>query len=123
MKRKEVGRLGEKLAKDFLKKKGYRIRETNFRCSAGEIDIVATKNDCLVFVEVRSKASTGSGNPEESITLNKSKKLIAVALSYLNKNQNPLSSWRIDFIGIDLDHNGKATRIEHIENATENKPY
>ncbi|GAJ10770.1 unnamed protein product, partial [marine sediment metagenome] len=52
MKRSETGTLGEKLAKDFLKKRGYRILETNYRCPEGEIDIVARYKDYLVFVEV-----------------------------------------------------------------------
>ena len=50
MNRKELGDIGEKLAKNFLKKKGYRIRETNFRCREGQIDIVAERKSCLVFV-------------------------------------------------------------------------
>ena len=123
MKRKELGIVGEKLAKNFLKKKGYRIYETNFRCREGEMDIIAGKNDCLVFVEVRTKASIDFGSPEESMTFAKREKLVTVALSYLNNHQNQPSTWRIDFIGVELDHNGKATRIEHIENAVENKAH
>ena len=53
MDRRELGALGEKKAVDYLRKKGYRIREKNFRCRAGEIDIVAQDKDCLDFVEVR----------------------------------------------------------------------
>jgi putative endonuclease len=58
--RKETGNLGEKLARDFLKKKGYKIVETNYRCADGEMDIIAKQKDCLVFVEVRTKTGTGS---------------------------------------------------------------
>ena len=54
MKRRDTGILGEKLAGDFLKKKGYRIIETNYRCPEGEIDIVAEHGDFLVFIEVRT---------------------------------------------------------------------
>ena len=117
MKRKELGDAGEKLAKDFLKKKGYKIREANFRCREGEIDIVAQKKDCLVFVEVRTKTGTGFGSPEESVTFAKKEKLIASALSYLNSHKNLPESWRIDFVAVELDQKGKATRIELIENA------
>lgn len=117
MKRKELGAIGEKLAKDFLKKKGYRIRETNFHCREGEIDIVAQKKDCLVFVEVRTKTSAGFGSPEESVTSAKKERLIASALVYLNSHQDLPSLWRIDFVAVELDQNGKATRIELIENA------
>ena len=74
MKRREIGILGEKLARDFLKKKGYRILETNFRCQYGEIDIIARKKDYLVFIEVRTKTSNDFGTPEESITHVKERK-------------------------------------------------
>lgn len=88
MKRKELGAIGEKLARDFLKKKGYKIRDTNYRCRKGEIDIVAQKKDCLVFVEVRTKASASFGSPEESITLTKREKLISSALTYMSERQD-----------------------------------
>jgi putative endonuclease len=117
MKRKELGATGERLARDFLKKKGYKIREVNYRCREGEIDIVARKKDCLVFVEVRTKASAGFGSPEESVTFAKKEKLIASALAYLSKHDDLPESWRIDFVAVELDHNGKAKRIEVIENA------
>ena len=117
MKRKELGAVGENLARDFLKKKGYRIRETNFRCREGETDIVAERKGYLVFVEVRTKTSSGFGSPEESVTFAKKEKLIATALSYLNSHQNLPDNWRIDFVGVELDENGKASRIELIENA------
>ncbi len=117
MKRRELGAIGEKLAKDFLKKKGYRIIETNFRCREGEIDIIARKKDYLVFVEVRAKTSAVFGSPEESVTSAKKERLIASALVYLNSHQDLPSLWRIDFVAVELDQNGKATRIELIENA------
>ncbi len=117
MKRKELGDIGEKLARDFLKKKGYKIRETNFRCREGEIDIIAQKKGCLAFVEVRTKTSSDFGSPEESVTFAKKEKLIASALSYLNIHKDLPESWRIDFVAVELDPKGKTTRIELIENA------
>jgi putative endonuclease len=117
MKRKELGDTGEKLARDFLKKKGYKIRETNFRCREGEIDVVAQKKDCLVFVEVRTKTGADFGSPEESVTFAKKEKLITSALAYLNSHKDLPKSWRIDFVAVELDTKGKATRIELIENA------
>ena len=117
MKRKELGAAGEKLAKNFLKKKGYRIRETNFRCREGEIDIIAERKGYLVFVEVRTKTGSGFGSPEESVTFAKKEKLIATALSYLSSHRDLTDNWRIDFVGVELDQNGKATRMELIENA------
>ena len=119
MNRQEVGKLGEKTARKFLKKQGYRIRETGFRCPRGEIDIIAQQKDYLVFVEVRTRSSLDFGTPEESITQAKKKKLVALALTYTNTHQNLPSLWRIDVVAIELDDKGKPKRIELIENAIE----
>jgi len=117
--RQEVGRLGEKLARNFLKKKGYRIRETGYRCSRGEMDIVATKKGCLVFAEVRTRSSPDFGTPEESITEAKKGRLVATALTYLSTHKGLPEQWRIDVVAVELDEKGKASRIELIENAVE----
>lgn len=117
MNRQEVGKLGEKIARDYLKKKGYRIQELNYRCREGEIDIICKKNDCLVFVEVRTKTGSDFGIPEESITFAKKGKLINTALTYLRKQKKPQELWRIDFIAIEMNDKGKTSRVEHIENA------
>jgi putative endonuclease len=122
MNRQEVGKLGEKLAQKFLKKKGYHIRETNFHCHEGEIDIVAQQKDYLVFIEVRTKSNLDFGTPEESITQAKKEKLVASALSYINTHQNLPFLWRIDVVAVEVNDKGKAKRIELIENAIE-QPY
>ena len=119
MDRQQVGKLGEKAAQKFLKRRGYRIRETGFRCRRGEIDIIAQQKDYLVFVEVRSKSNLDFGTPEESITQAKKEKLIASALTYTTTHQHIPSLWRIDFIAVELDDKGKIKRIELIENAIE----
>ncbi len=77
MKRRDTGILGEKLARDFLKERGYHIIETNYRCPHGEIDIVAKDKDSLVFIEVRAKRSLEFGSPEKSITPAKKEKIRA----------------------------------------------
>ena len=119
MNRQEVGKLGEKIAQKFLKKRGYRIREVGFRCPHGEIDIIAQQKDYLVFVEVRTKSNLDFGTPEESITAAKKKKLVALALTYTSTHQDIPSLWRIDVVAIELDDKGKLKRIELIENAIE----
>jgi putative endonuclease len=119
MNRQEVGKLGEEAARKFLKKRGYHIRETGFHCHHGEIDIIAQQNDCLVFVEVRTKSNLDFGTPEESLTQAKKKKLIASALTYVTTHRNLPSLWRIDVVAVELDDKGKTKRIELIENAVE----
>jgi len=117
MKRRDTGILGEKLAKDFLKKRGYHILETNYRCPEGEIDIVARHKDCLVFIEVRTKTSLEFGSPEESITPAKQAKLRATAAHYQQTHNDLPLQWRIDVVAIELDQKRKPSRIELIENA------
>ena len=117
MNRKDTGTLGEKLAKDFLKKRGYRIWETNYRCREGEIDIVAKHKDSLVFIEVRTKRSLEFGSPEESITPTKMRRLRATAAYYQQTHDNLPPLRRIDMVAVELDQKGKPSRIELIENA------
>jgi len=117
LKRKEVGDRGEKLAVDFLKKRGYKIVRRNFRCREGEIDIIAQKGDCLVFVEVRTKKGSGFGTPEESVTFSKREKLISLANAYLQACDDFPTSWRIDVVAVELTPDNKVSRLEHIENA------
>jgi putative endonuclease len=115
--RKALGALGEKRAAEFLKKKGHRVLETNFRCREGEIDIITRDKDYLVFVEVRTRSSAEFGTPEESVTRAKKEKLVAVALAYLQTHRNLPESWRFDVVAVEVGPQGQTTRIEVIENA------
>ncbi|MBI4188221.1 MAG: YraN family protein [Chloroflexi bacterium] len=115
--RRNTGILGEKLAQDFLKKRGYRILETNYRCPQGEIDIIARHKDSLVFIEVRTKTSLEFGSPEESITAIKRNHLRATASHYVQDHADLPQQWRIDFVAVELNEKGKLSRIEVIENA------
>jgi putative endonuclease len=117
MKRRETGILGEKLAKDYLKKRGYRIRESNYRCPEGEVDIIAEHGDYLVFVEVKTRRSLEFGSPEESITAEKRQRLRAVAAHYQQTHDKLPQLWRIDVVAIELDPKNKPSRIELFENA------
>jgi len=121
MRRRDTGILGEKLANDFLRKRGYRILETNYRCPEGEIDIVAKHKDFLAFIEVRTKTSRQFGSPEESITPAKQEKMRAAALHYQQTHNNLPPQWRIDFVGVELNQKGKLSRIELIENAVSDR--
>jgi putative endonuclease len=117
LRRKETGQRGERLAQKLLADKGYEIVTTNYRCTAGEIDIIARDGDCLVFVEVRTKTGTDFGYPEESITLTKQRHLVAVAAHYCLHHRFLPANRRIDVVAITIDQAEKPVRIEHIENA------
>jgi len=117
MKRRDTGILGEKLAKGYLEGRGYRIRETNYRCPEGEIDIIAEHKDYLVFVEVKTRRSLEFGSPEESVTADKKERLRAVAARYQQSHDDLPQLWRIDVMAIELDQKDKPSRIDLIENA------
>ncbi|MFH1651479.1 MAG: YraN family protein [Chloroflexota bacterium] len=116
MKRQATGRLGEKLAGEFLAEQGYVIRETNYRCAEGEVDLIAEHRGALVFVEVKTRRSRDFGIPEEAVTPAKMAKLRRVAETYLQEQESPPENWRIDVVAIELA-GGRIARIELFENA------
>lgn len=113
--RARLGQRGERLARDFLERRGYRVRETNFRCAQGEIDIVAEHGDCLVLVEVRSRRSRRFGSAKESLTEAKKERLVALAHAYAQAHPEVPAQWRIDVVAIDFGRDG--TTLELITNA------
>jgi putative endonuclease len=117
VKRKALGEMGERWARQYLEQNGYRIRETNYRCREGEIDIVAQDEDYLVFIEVRTKTGAAFGSPEESVTTAKQEKLVSVAMSYLQAHDDLPSEWRIDVVAIEVSLKGRVVRTELIRNA------
>jgi len=116
MRRRDTGILGERLAAEFLRERGYQVLETNYRCPEGEIDIVTHCGDSLVFVEVRTKRSKQFGTPEESITPVKKERMRLAATRYREAHDDLPEQWRIDVVVVELSR-GKLTRIELIENA------
>jgi len=116
---RKTGDLGERIAADYLKKQGYHIRELNFHTREGEIDIIAEKDDFLVFVEVRTRRSSSMVTPEESVTPYKLARIIATAQSYIQSHEDLPTCWRIDVVAVELKPKGKKlARIELIENVT-----
>lgn len=85
----ELGIWGEREAVKFLKKRKYKIMETNYRCHIGEIDIVARQGAYLVFIEVKTRASARYGLPMEAVDEQKQCKLLLLA-QYYQKYKNLL---------------------------------
>ncbi|MCK9281132.1 MAG: YraN family protein [Melioribacteraceae bacterium] len=111
---KNFGGSGEKLAADFLQKKGYEIIRLNYRFHHGEIDLIAKENEVLVFVEVKTRLSDKYGSPITAISKSKLNQIRKIAEAYIAVNKIKDTDCRIDFIGI-LYKNGEP-EIEHIEN-------
>ena len=91
--RSRLGGLGERLAQRFLRSRGCRILDTNYRCRWGEVDIVAQFQDTILFVEVKTRRSSSYGTPEEAITSAKAQRLIATAETYLDEHNSLNSHW------------------------------
>jgi len=115
MDRRKRGQQGEELAVDFLKKKGYRVLERNFRYERGEIDIVAEDREALVFVEVKSRRTRTFGEAEDAVTILKRRRLRRIAEGYLFTHNIESKACRFDVIGIQFD--GERADIRHYENA------
>ena len=119
-----TGRAGESAARAYLTHElGYEIAATNYRTREGEIDIVARDNagdnECLVFIEVKTRTNRAFGAGSEQVSAKKSLRLQAAAQSYLAENDLEHSDWRIDLISVEMDRSGRVSRIEHIESAIE----
>lgn len=114
--RQGLGRYGEELAARHLLARGYEIVDRNWRCQAGELDLVARDGECLVFVEVRARRGQALGTPEESVTAAKQARLAALADAYV-QDQNWAGDYRIDMVAIAFDERGRLLRLDHYENA------
>jgi len=110
-----VGKLGEDLARKFLEEKGYKILEQNYRTRFAEIDLVAEKENKLVFVEVRTKVGEQFGSPEDTINKNKLQKVLWNAKSYIGF-KNWSGACQIDAVCIVLKNDFSVVRLTHHEN-------
>lgn len=112
---KTLGMRGEEIALEFLKKRRFRVLETNYRCRCGEIDIIARDGSELVFVEVKTRRTSSYGPPQLSVTPFKQRQISKAALTWLTKNGLMEKNARFDVIGVLLRDNGPL--VEHIKNA------
>lgn len=115
--RQLLGRRGEELAADRLRADGYEILARNYRCRAGEVDLVARDGEWLVFVEVRTRHGDAWGSPEESVTEAKQARLVKVAETYLAERESWDVDWRIDVVAVELDAGGAVRRLTVVRNA------
>lgn len=98
--RRSLGQAAEAAAAEWLGRRGYEILERNYRCRAGEIDIIARNDGELVFIEARSRSNLEFGLPEESVGRAKRRKLRQVAAWYLKERGQSDAFCRFDVIGI-----------------------
>ncbi len=112
---KDIGRVGEERACNFLLNQGYWILSRNFNTTHGEIDIIARDNDEYVFVEVKTRLSSKFGKPAESINKEKIKHIIKASRFYIYVNHLENRFIRYDVIEVYIGE--KNVLINHIKNA------
>ncbi|MEO2204085.1 YraN family protein [Paenibacillus pabuli] len=116
--RQQKGKLGEEAACSWLREHGYQIIKQNWRCRRGEIDIIASQGDLLVFVEVRSRSGAGNyGTPQESVDVRKMQQVRSTAAVYLQQSRERELQVRFDVVAVMLDVAGQIGTVDHIENA------
>ena len=114
---REKGSFGEERAARYLRRKGYRIVERNFRCRQGEIDLIARKGRILAFVEVKLRKDDRFAAAREFVTPAKQARILAAAGLYLASVEEELQP-RFDVIEIYAPAGERGpVRIEHIEDA------
>jgi putative endonuclease len=114
--RRALGAAGESAAAEYLRKRGYRILESNVRCRLGELDLVALEGGTVVFVEVKSNRGGRYGAPEEMVTPAKQRRLTRLALWYLQRRGWLGRPARFDVVAVDWDRMGAAS-ARHFPNA------
>ena len=115
---RNIGEMGERIAEEFLKKKGYQIIERNWRSKFGEIDLICQKDKALVFVEVKTKRGEGWGSPEEMEDRRKLEKVRRMGEVYMANHTSEQARFmaRVDVVAIVLNYDRSVARIDHYEN-------
>lgn len=138
MDRKQIGEFGEKITCYYLKKKGYKILDRNYKkelssVAKGEIDVVAKprrnasgilrgrKDDVICFVEVKTIVQPAQGglgySPEAKVDFQKQRKIIKLAQNWLADNKIPIESkWQIDVISVKISPDFKKAKVKHFRN-------
>jgi putative endonuclease len=111
----QKGNLGERAARDFLKKKGLKFLVANFSSRRGEIDLIFRDGRCLVFIEVKTRSSDSWSRPARAVTMHKRRTLARTAQDYLRLLEDSQVPFRFDIVEVLLE-NGSVREIRHIEN-------
>ena len=110
----DLGKIGEDLAVEFLRKNSYEILDRNYRYRKAEVDIIAQKNDVLAVVEVKTRSGNYFGDPQDFISKKKIKLLVEAVDEYVN-SKNLIVEVRFDIIAITKHQ--ESYKIEHLEDA------
>lgn len=115
MNKRRFGIIGEKIAQGYLINKGYEILENNFYIKRGEIDIIAKKDNCIIFIEVKTRTNLKFGTPAMAVNSIKKKHIKSVAKTFLYLNR--LYGHKVRFDVVEVFINDGKCEINHIEGA------
>ncbi len=109
------GELGERAAKRHLQRQGLKFLTANFRSPRGEIDLICRDQDCLVFVEVKTRSSEEWGRPAAAVNAERRRRLTRAALDYLRLLKNPPVKLRFDIVEV-LLQDSAVREVRHLPN-------
>lgn len=112
----ERGEAGELAARKHLRKLGLKFLTANFRSRRGEVDLIFRDQDCLVFVEVKTRSSEDWTRPAAAVNARKRRLLTKTALDYLRRIRNPPIKTRFDIVEV-LLHDGAVSQVRHLPNS------
>jgi putative endonuclease len=115
--KKAIGLSGEKAAAAFLKDKGYKIIQPNYRAAGAEVDLVASTGDILCFIEVKTRKTCDHGAPEAFVTRSKQQRIMRAARVFAAKKA--YRGYRVRFDVVSVLREGDVLACDHIENAFE----
>lgn len=114
---RRTGAAGEEIARQYLRAEGYFILDANWSTAFGELDIVAKRNDTLVFVEVKTRRAASTETALEAVTRSKHERILKAVYQYLHDHDIDSDTvWRIDVIAVAIAGGGQP-RIDHVEDA------
>ncbi len=114
---KHLGDEGERIAAEALRGQGCRVLETNFRCKAGEIDIIAEDGGTVVFVEVKARTGDRFGTPQDAVTATKRARIVRAAEWYLAEKKWQERKCRFDVVSVRYGPAGSRPRVDVIRDA------
>jgi len=114
-----IGRLGERLAAEFLKKQGAKVIDHNFHTRFGELDLIAQLGDELLFCEVKTRSSLEYGFPELAVNQSKLDHLTKAVEIYLAEKQW-VGFWRLDTLAVQLDSAKRSAKVKWFKDISRN---
>lgn len=113
-KKDALGQYGEAVAARYLERHGWVILGRNWRCQAGEIDVIAERNGVVAICEVKTRRSSRFGSPLEAVTTTKAKRLRRLAGAWLGQHKGYAEAVRVDVITVLVDDAGQS-QVQHVE--------